>query len=1270
LGLLAISRLAYNNFAGDARLKKEQLLPMFKFVDGEFKITEKFLEHAFGEYFSSQEWNYRNKQGIIDLENLTYMGGDAQKFWYKIDRLMRRGDDFIPKSLIAKAKEMNYNYTDILEMYGNVVEDQFFLNSSFYEEIIRDSARKMWEIRKKEPYGHSSMFSGYSLFVNPEDLKHFPNEESKLFFNVFSDFRESLNDDLIYALFPEIEAEGNVDSINAKTFAQRYTTEIEINGHRETIYNETFIHLISQSKSDFLERNSHLLTDAFIEQIEDPTAKEFWTLIKNSDNNLRKAIWYNIKIEPSPEGYRDFFEKYTYLAEANEEGEREYKFNHAFLQIQCAHNEYFLQGNYEMLSEEMLAQITDPHTKAFWELVKSSSSQFSPYIFRLMPSYNHWNYESFLKHYSNTIEISDRGEMSKIYVVNEAFMHLMHKTDNSFYQMHPVFITGEFIHGINNPDSQEFWIFVRDSYTTILPAVFENFGKVSSPQEYRDFLQTYTQVISGPDGNKRIPNEKFIRQFAETYPNSLDKNTDSILTKEVLGSFSENQQIFWEAYVQLKDTEARKTLLSFYNTNEDITREQIDSVIKLAQKIINSPSAEIVRLKDSILSSLCSAGKTLKQAEEEYALIENIFVKNNSPLPILRSRVFNSLFLDGTLMNQANSNKISTEVKEILQNPEYTFEQRREIISKLIRDDLLKISKDSLDPNLYSFLENLRDGIAALSFYDNQIQLGYTDEEIIAILGEKEREFLTKSLDIFFTASEKLSTEEDISKRMEELRSLLGITKAQSLGRGIYKSYIEPLAQTPTGDLYHDLENIISEIKERKKEAHERGLDYAKNGVQLKNGDLVKNVGSLTGIIDNGIYAKDFLGATAGQDSTPFDTDTLLAEGISSETPFSTALQNNSSKAYGDLSIFIRDRGQFKEHPIHNNPSGDYELIYSAVVSNNHYGIRTGIATTEIDYICFGGGNLNEIKFQIASKGIYIPVVNMDGELIYTPEEFYKQRNTFSGVSGITGQEYQIETRTEKISSAVSQIAEGLSADREKTSTISTHIIKAIEGELNKRGLLFENSITGLEGLRIEHIGSTSRSTHVIGASDFDFSILLDRNQLKSLSVAEKQEMINNIIESIGTLEISGSTYGMDGNTTQMAGSKIKLDSGEVIEFDLAITDKGANLDGSNSHEYVIDRLNNIRETEGEEKQKFVIANIIFAKKFLKAHQCYKKKDKEGGMGGIGIENWILQHNGNFEEATKEFLEKALREDGSVKDFETFKSQYTVYDPGKDIRSG
>lgn len=1271
LGLLAISRLAYDYFPSDARLKKEQLLPMFKFVGGEFKITEKFLEYAFGEYFSNQEWTYKNKQRIIDLENLAYLESpDSQKFWYKIDRLMRGVHNSLAKSLITKAKEMNFNYTTLLEMYTNPVEDEIFLNTSFYEEIIKDKVRELWEIRTENIFNYRDVFNGYSFFVNDEDLEHFSNEEDKLFFNLFSNFQESLNDNLIYALFPEVAAEGNVDSVNAKVFAQRYTTTTETNGYRETIYNETFIHLISQTKPDFLERNSHLLSEALLEKIEDPTTRRFWQFIKDTDSNLSRVIWANIKIEPTPEGYGDFFERYTYLGPENEEGEKEYKFNQEFLQIQCIHNEYFIQNHYEMLSEEMLAQISDPNTKAFWELIKSSSSQLSPYILRLLPSYTNWNYESFLNHYTNTIEISDRGKQSKIYVVNEAFMHLMHKMDYTFYKMHPIFITNEFIHGINNPDSQEFWMFIKNSHTSILPLVFENFEKQSSPQEYRDFLQTYTQVISGSDQNKRILNEKFIRQLAEAHSATLDRDVDYILTTEVLESFSETQKLFWEAYVQLRDTDTKSTLISFYNRNEDITRNQIESVISLTQNIINSPSAEIIRLKDSILGSLCSTDKTLEQVEKEYALLENIFVRNNSPLPILRSCVFNSLFLDATLMNQADSDKISTEVKEILQNPKYTVEQKREIISTLIREDLLKISRDSLDPNLYTFLENLRDGMAALTFYDGYIQEGYTDEEIISILGEEGKDFLTKSLDILFTASENISTEADISNRIQELRDLLGITKTQSLGRGVYKFYIEPLTEAPTGDLYQDIENIINEINTRKIQAHQRGLGYIANGVTLENGDLVKRVDSLNGIIDNGIYAKDFLGAQAGQDSTPFDTDTLMVQGVDQNTSFNRAITTNSARAYGGISLVFKNKGQFKKHPLENNPEGEYELIYSAVLGNNHYGIRTGIATTEIDYICFEDGDINEIKFQIASKGIYIPVVNMDGELIYTPEDFDKQRNTFAGVSGITGLPYHVETRTEKIFDAVTKIAEGLSADREKTSAISAHIIQAIEKELNKHGFLFENSITGLEGLRIEHIGSTSRSTHVIGASDFDFSILLDRNQLKSLSTAEKQEIINNIIESIGSLETLGSTYGMEGETTQMAGSKIKLDSGEIIEFDLAITDKGTNIDGSNSHEYVIERLNNIREIEGEEKYKFVIANIIFAKKFLKAYQCYKKKNQEGGMGGIGIENWILQHNGNFEEAAEAFLTNATREDGSIKQFEEFKSQYTVYDPGKDIRSG
>ena len=59
---------------------------------------------------------------------------------------------------------------------------------------------------------------------------------------------------------------------------------------------------------------------------------------------------------------------------------------------------------------------------------------------------------------------------------------------------------------------------------------------------------------------------------------------------------------------------------------------------------------------------------------------------------------------------------------------------------------------------------------------------------------------------------------------------------------------------------------------------------------------------------------------------------------------------------------------------------------------------------------------------------------------------------------------------------------------------------------------------------------------------------------------------------------------------------------------------------------------------EGEERAQ-VVKNIIAAKKLFKAHECYKPrhaggKDEEtgkslaqGGLGGVGVENWILPHS-------------------------------------------
>ena len=57
----------------------------------------------------------------------------------------------------------------------------------------------------------------------------------------------------------------------------------------------------------------------------------------------------------------------------------------------------------------------------------------------------------------------------------------------------------------------------------------------------------------------------------------------------------------------------------------------------------------------------------------------------------------------------------------------------------------------------------------------------------------------------------------------------------------------------------------------------------------------------------------------------------------------------------------------------------------------------------------------------------------------------------------------------------------------------------------------------------------------------------------------------------------------------------------------------------------------------------------------------YKKGSySEGGLGGIGIENWILQNGGSFEKAAREFLNFS-----EGKDFEAFGNAYQIWDFGE-----
>ena len=102
------------------------------------------------------------------------------------------------------------------------------------------------------------------------------------------------------------------------------------------------------------------------------------------------------------------------------------------------------------------------------------------------------------------------------------------------------------------------------------------------------------------------------------------------------------------------------------------------------------------------------------------------------------------------------------------------------------------------------------------------------------------------------------------------------------------------------------------------------------------------------------------------------------------------------------------------------------------------------------------------------------------------------------------------------------------------------------------------------------------------------------------------------------------------------------------------------------------DRLTNIKK-QSETKYQQVLANIIYAKQFLKAAGAYKPERSPeaegiGGLGGVGIENWVLQHGGSFKQAARDFLTTADRHP----DFYDFRAHYPVWDYGenhKGIRS-
>ena len=410
------------------------------------------------------------------------------------------------------------------------------------------------------------------------------------------------------------------------------------------------------------------------------------------------------------------------------------------------------------------------------------------------------------------------------------------------------------------------------------------------------------------------------------------------------------------------------------------------------------------------------------------------------------------------------------------------------------------------------------------------------------------------------------------------------------------------------------------------------------------------------------------------------------------------------------------------------------EIFATGVDGGGHYGIRTGFGMDKVSYYIsdrttkvgerltgFGSGNGEEYtlvsevtKLEIALNGFYIPVVDRDSEeLIFTPDDYDKMRDQMSGLSYYHTGDYQFAPDSELELDELTLDKESLSAVSAPTTSSTgpssssagddaqgassspitipstTAIIDQLPASMaetdHKHEVInqaIKQAITDIPDLNLsckdyldgdltENIvemidtGSTGRQTNAPGSGDFDYMARLDRSILNDPT--KKQQITDALLAAFGR-ENDGSAI-VNGNLRL---KQVSIDGlAEPVDIDITFAQK------TNKVQYptdaaLADRLSNIKN-QSEAKYQQVLANIIYAKQFLKASQVYKPRRSPeakgiGGLGGVGVENWVLQHGGSFKQAARDFLSVADNCSG----FEDFCAHYPVWDYGenhKGIRS-
>lgn len=557
-----------------------------------------------------------------------------------------------------------------------------------------------------------------------------------------------------------------------------------------------------------------------------------------------------------------------------------------------------------------------------------------------------------------------------------------------------------------------------------------------------------------------------------------------------------------------------------------------------------------------------------------------------------------------------------------------------------------------------------------------------------------------------------------------------GVRQGYDLKDRITRSFLYYTGYKSFAELKSHLDNVFVDTEKRNIE-RAREIQGGKK-FKLETGDYLRGIGnydrfdlsikSLSGSLDSGNVCKDFLtmfGRGSSSDTTPLDVDITLVN--EKENIYRSIDKTPTGFDFGNIFIVIK-----KDNPKVNvtrdkdgNLTGNkfdpkkIDMFGSRVNDKGwetHWGALVGLALpTDIDYILYKesrviDGNtpyidgkvnysnkypyevddedkkdldkirfINEdlkiIKNEIARKGIYIPVVDFTGELIFTPEEYNNIRGKMQGLSKYGLPEYNLSQNL--VTPEILSIREEYKKQQENDTVSKKReaIVDIVKDVLKKHGKsedgleVVEQIVGSLEEGKAEFIdtGSTGRGTNVPNDGDFDFMLKLDQTIARNYGEFEqiKNEIRNNYLSVKQKID--------NGADIRDKGVMIEgLD--EPVDIDVTFAVRTDKIQYS-TDECVRDRLNSVKE-QYPEQYDLVIANIIEAKKVLKEAHAYKSRKanvpetEKGGLGGVGVENWVLQNGGSFIDAARDFMNVA-----EGKEFAEFRKEYSVYDFGENHKS-